>query len=121
MPVLSTKVRRTMKAGLALGLPVGSLVMGAPAAQAGTCGDSLNASAGGNRASWQVACSNGNVSAIGSVTDGHADGLCARVKFYFPATGRWKYSARACPQGETQRFNIGDQGYVVNGYLYEEN
>jgi hypothetical protein len=122
MATLSPGVRRALKASVAVGLPVGSLVVGAAGgtpAQAGTCGDRFNPVAGGNRASWTVACPGSGVEARGWVQDGHADGNCAQVRFYFPANGAWKYSPKACPEGEVRNFTVGGPGRTVNGYLFE--
>ena len=123
MTTLSPGVRRAVKASAAVGLPLGSLLVGvggASPASASTCGDKHTMDFAGNHYHWDVGCPGSGIEVTGWVTDGQADGNCARVRGDFHANGKWKYSKRACPQGETQYFDLVGPGRTADIYGYEE-
>ncbi len=91
----------------------------ASASALGGCGDTKDASTSGAEGHWTISCSGGKVSVTGWVKDKDADGQCAQVYAYFPASGKYKYSAKACPKGNVKNFTLTDKGSSANVYLRE--
>ncbi|WP_371558436.1 hypothetical protein OG416_35375 (plasmid) [Streptomyces longwoodensis] len=92
----------------------------ASAAAQGSCGDTRDASTSGAQGHWTINCSStGTVSVTGWVKDTDADGQCAQVYAYFPATGSYQYSAKACPKGDVKYFTLNGSGTSANVYLRE--
>ncbi|GAA0299422.1 hypothetical protein GCM10010302_42490 [Streptomyces polychromogenes] len=109
-----------LAATVAAGVLIPTTASAAPTGVTGACGTTNAAYTSGAEAHWTIQCSGGNVSVTGWVKDTDADGQCAQVYAYFPYTGNWKYSARACPKGDVKEFTLTDQGSTgANVYLRE--
>lgn len=80
------------------------------------CSESLDADVPGGLAHWEASCDNGNIYVKGWVKDTRSDGKCARVKAFID--NKWKYSSRACPSGDVDKFTLSGDGNDAKVYLY---
>jgi hypothetical protein len=112
------RVARVAAGFAAAAAVAGGTVVGAPAAFAASCGQTLSPTVSGGKATWTVNCtSNGYVYASGWVEDTAADGKCAAVKFNYPDGSTWA-TTRACPSGTRVYFTSPSRpGRLLDGYL----
>ncbi|MFI6102288.1 hypothetical protein ACIA8G_42625 [Lentzea sp. NPDC051213] len=107
--------RMTVLAGAAAA--VGSMLIFVGPAQAGTCGDVVNANVPGGQASWSHTCySDGTMRISGWVKDTRSDGKCAAVKAEYQSGTQ--QSGRACPEGNRKDFSFYGAGQNVPVYLF---
>jgi hypothetical protein len=83
---------------------------------AGACGRTSDPTASGEKVSWTLSCSGGNITRNGWVEDTDADNQCAFVKGVF--TNDIVDIAKACPKGKRTSFPWTHPGTTANGCRY---
>lgn len=113
---------RTLTKLLLVGLmALGTVLTSSSAANAAVCQNPYSISIPGGYAVINECYRNGNeVQVSGSVTDRDADGLCARVYAKYNVYSGTDYSARACPEGETEYFTFPWRA-GTNAFVYLQN